>query len=95
MVQVASAEELAELRRELAALQAVVARLEAQQPEWLREEEAQQLTGLSQATLARERKKPDTLLEFKTTGGLRYLRRSVLAFNEARLVRRNRYARAA
>jgi hypothetical protein len=59
-------------------------------PEWVREAEAQQLTGLSQATLARERKKPDTLLVWKSAGGLRYLRNSILAYNAARSIRKYR-----
>ncbi|WP_151086850.1 hypothetical protein [Hymenobacter baengnokdamensis] len=67
-----------------------MAQYRAALPEWVRDGEAQQLTGLSQATLARERKKPDTLLVWKSAGGLRYERRSVLAFNEARTIRRRR-----
>jgi hypothetical protein len=79
----------------LAQALARIARLEASLPEWVREEEAQALTGLSQATLARERKKETTVLEFKTEGGLRYLRRSLLAFNEARSIRRSPLKNAA
>ena len=72
-----------------------IARLEAAQPKWVREEEAQALTGLSQATLARERKKETTTLVFKTEGGLRYLRSSLLDFNEARSIRRSPLKNAA
>lgn len=72
-----------------------IARIEAALPEWLRDTEAQELTGLSQATLARERKKPGTLLVWKTDGGLRYLRSSLTDFNEARLTRRAPFAQAA
>jgi len=93
--QVASAEEVATLRAQVAELTTRLARVEATRPEWVREEEAQQLTGLSQATLARQRKKPDTLLVFKTQGGLRYERRSLEAFNEARSIRRRPLALAA
>ena len=64
-------------------MRAELAHYRAALPEWVREAEAQQLTGLSQATLAWVRKKPDTLLAWKSAGGLRYERRSVLAFNEA------------
>jgi hypothetical protein len=63
-----------------------VEQLETQQPHWVRETDAQQLTGLSQATLARERKKPATLLVWMSAGGLRYLRSSILAYNEARII---------
>ena len=95
MYQVVSYEEFAELRAEFAQVKAELAQVKAALPDWLREAEAQQHTGLSQATLARERKKPGTLLVWKTEGGLRYLRRSLDAFNEARLTRRARFAQAA
>jgi hypothetical protein len=95
MYQVPSMEQFQSVQQQLAQALQRLSRLEAAQPEWLREEEAQQLTGLSQATLARERKKPDTLLVFKTVGGLRYLRSSVEAYNEARTIKRSRYPRAA
>jgi hypothetical protein len=83
------------LARQLAEALARIAKLEASQPEWLREPEAQSYTGLSQATLARERKKPKTLLVWKSAGGLRYLRSSLDAFNEARSIRRTPLAQAA
>jgi predicted mannosyl-3-phosphoglycerate phosphatase (HAD superfamily) len=86
--QVPSFEEFEQLRKKVQELRAELAQYRATLPEWVREAEAQQLTGLSQATLARERKKPDTLLVWKSTGGLRYLRSSLLAFNEARTIRR-------
>jgi hypothetical protein len=70
-------------------------RLEAQLPEWIREHEAQLLTGLSQSTLSRERRKPDTEIVWKSEGGVRYLRSSLEAFNEARCIRKNRFAEAA
>lgn len=79
----------------LAQALARIARLEASLPEWVREDEAQTLTGLSQATLARERKKETTMLVFKTEGGLRYLRSSLLAFNDARSIRRSPFKSAA
>jgi hypothetical protein len=88
MPQVPSLEAFEALEKRLAEALLRLDKLEARQIGWVREEEAQQLTGLSHATLARERKKPDTLLVFKKTGGLRYLRQSVLDFNEARLIRR-------
>ncbi|MGI4834659.1 MAG: hypothetical protein ACRYFK_14480 [Janthinobacterium lividum] len=87
-VSVFTAEEGQALHEALQKALARIDRLEAAQPEWLREPEAQQYTGLSQATLARARKKPDTLLVWKTEGGLRYQRSSLDAFNEARLTRR-------
>ncbi|TVT40661.1 hypothetical protein FNT36_14430 [Hymenobacter setariae] len=87
-MQVPTLEQHLDLVRKYDELLARITKLEAAQPEWLREEEAQRLTGLSQPTLARERKKPDTLLVFKTAGGLRYLRSSVEAFNEARMLRK-------
>jgi hypothetical protein len=80
------------LEEKLEAALSRLARLEAAQPEWVREAEAQQLTGLSQATLARERKKPGTLLEVTSSGPLRYKRSSLEAFNEARTLRRARLA---
>jgi predicted mannosyl-3-phosphoglycerate phosphatase (HAD superfamily) len=88
--QVPSFEEFEELRKEVQELRAELASYRAALPEWVRDAEAQQLTGLSQATLARERKKPDTLLVWKSAGGLRYLRSSLLAFNAARTIRRQR-----
>jgi hypothetical protein len=94
-MQVPTLEQHLSLEEKLEAALSRLARLEAAQPEWVREAEAQQLTGLSQATLARERKKPGTLLVFKTNGGLRYLRSSVLAFNEARSIRRAPFSQAA
>lgn len=95
MYQVVPYEEFAALREAFTSLQSEVATLKAAQPKWVREEEAQALTGLSQATLARERKKENTTLVFKTEGGLRYLRSSLLAFNEARSIRRSPLTRAA
>jgi hypothetical protein len=88
-MQVPTLEQHQELARQLADALARLARLEAERPEWLREREAQQLTGLSQATLARERKRPTTLLVVTSSGPLRYLRTSVEAFNEARMLRRS------
>lgn len=76
------------LARQLAEALARIAKLEAAQPDWLREEEAMRLTGLSQSTLIRERKKADTLLVITASGPLRYLRSSVEAFNEQRSLRR-------
>lgn len=87
-MQVPTLEQHLSLAEKLDAALARLARVEATLPEWVREEEAQKLTGLSQATLARERKKPDTLLVFKTAGGLRYLRTSLEAYTEARSIRR-------
>jgi hypothetical protein len=89
-MQVPTLEQHLELARKYDNLVARIIKLEAAQPEWIREEEAQRVTGLSQPTLARERKKPDTLVVFKTAGGLRYLRSSVEAFNEARMLRKGR-----
>lgn len=93
MYQVPSFEEFEELRKQVQELQSELAQYRAALPEWVRETEAQQLTGLSQSTLSRERKKPDTLLVWKSVGGLRYLRSSILAYNEARSIRKNRYQR--
>jgi hypothetical protein len=87
-MEVPTLEQHEELRRELAEALLRIARLEAQMPEWMREHEAQLLTGLSQSTLSRERRKPDTLIVWKSQGGVRYLRSSVEAFNEARCIRR-------
>jgi predicted mannosyl-3-phosphoglycerate phosphatase (HAD superfamily) len=86
--QVPSYQDFEALRKEVQELRAEIAHLKAAQPEWVREQEAQQLTGLSQATLARARKRPDTVLVFKTEGGLRYLRDSLLAYNDACCIRR-------
>jgi hypothetical protein len=83
------------LARQLAEALARIAKLEAAQPDWLREEDAMQLTGLSRSTLIRERKKTDTLLVVTDSGPLRYLRSSVEDFNQARMLRKNRYAEAA
>jgi hypothetical protein len=93
MYQVVPYEEFAQLRDAFFSLKTEVADLRAKQPEWVREEEAMTLTGLSHSTLARERKNPDTLLVWKSTGGLRYERKSLLAFNEARSIRSCRYMR--
>ena len=90
MYQVPSFEEFEELRKQVQVLQAELAQLKANLPTWVRESEAQQLTGLSQSTLSRERRKSDTLLVWKSVGGLRYLRSSVLAYIEARSIRRHR-----
>lgn len=90
MHEVPSYEEFKELRKEVQELRAELAQYRASLPEWVREAEAQQLTGLSQATLARERRKPDTLLVWKSAGGLRYLRSSILAYNAARSIRKYR-----
>jgi predicted transcriptional regulator len=83
------------LRREVAETRAEVKFLKAQLPDWMREHEAQRYTGLSQSTISRERRKPDTLIVWKSEGGVRYLRSSLDAFNEARQNRKNRYAQAA
>jgi hypothetical protein len=87
--QVPSFEEFEELRKQVQELRAELAQYRAAVPEWVRGAEAQRLTGLSQSTLSRERRKPDTLLVWKSVGGLRYLRSSVLAYNEARSIRRH------
>jgi hypothetical protein len=92
MYQVPSLQDFEDLRAAVHTLKAEVATLKAKLPEWVREAEAQQLTGLSQATLARERKKPGTLLEVTSSGPLRYKRSSLEAFNEARTLRRARLA---
>lgn len=88
-MQVPTLDQHLSLAQKLDAALSRIAALEASQPEWVREEDAQLLTGLSQSTLARERKKPATLLVFTDSGPLRYLRSSLLAFNEARLLRRS------
>jgi hypothetical protein len=95
MFQVPSMQQFEAVQSQLAEALARLARLEAAQPEWVREQEAQALTGLSQATLAREHKKESTVLVFKTEGGLRYLRSSLLAFNNARSIRRSPLRNAA
>lgn len=95
MYQVPSLEQFEQIQSQLSEALERLAKLEAAQSDWVREEEAQQLTGLSQATLARERKKPDTLIVFKTAGGLRYERASLKAYTEARTIRRTRYRQAA
>jgi hypothetical protein len=94
MPQVPSFDEFEKLRKQVQDLQAEVAQLKAALPEWVREEEAQRITGLSQATLARARKKPDTLLVVTTTGPLRYLRSSLIIYTEERSNRRSRHLHA-
>lgn len=93
MPQVVSLKKYRELEARFNALVLRVDKLEALLPDWVRGDEAAKIAGLSQSTLARERKKPDTLLVFKTAGGVRYLRSSVLAYNEARTINRSRYLR--
>lgn len=66
-------------------------RLEASQPEWVREKEAQEITGYSQATLARARKKEGSGIVWKREGGLRYLRSSLLAYNNRHSIDRTAY----
>ena len=89
-MQVPTLEQHEALARQLAVALDRIAKLEAAQPDWLREEQAIRLTGLSQSTLIRERKKPNTLLVVTDSGPLRYLRSSVEAFNEARMLRKGR-----
>jgi hypothetical protein len=89
-MQVPTLEQHLELARKYDELLVRVMRLEAAQPDWLREEEAARLTGLSRSILIRQRKKLDTLLVFTDSGPLRYLRSSVEAFNEARMMRKGR-----
>ena len=93
MPQVVSLKRYRALETRFDALVLRVSELEAQLPEWIREEEAARLTGVSQRTMARERANPTTELVFKTVGGVRYLRSSVIAYNEARTIRRNRHLR--
>jgi hypothetical protein len=91
MPQVVSLKMYRALETRFNALVLRVDKLEALLPDWVREDEASQLTGLSQRTLARERTNSNTLLVFKTAGGVRYLRQSVLDYNGARLIRRQQY----
>jgi hypothetical protein len=91
MPQVPSLKAFRALKMRVKELQLRVDQLEAKQPDWVREEEAQLLTGLSRSTLARERKKPDTPLVWKSAGGLRYLRDSIFTYNEARSIRKSGY----
>jgi hypothetical protein len=92
---VASAEEVATLRAQVDELKTLVLQMKAAQPEWVREEEARRLTGLSQSTLSRERRKHTTPLVWKTEGGLRYLRSSLDTLNELRSVSRYQAKEAA
>jgi predicted mannosyl-3-phosphoglycerate phosphatase (HAD superfamily) len=94
-MQVPTLEQFEELRRELAEMREELNLVKSRQPEWMREHEAQRYTGLSQSTISRERRKPDSLIVWKSEGGVRYLRSSLDAFNEARCIRKNRYAEAA
>jgi hypothetical protein len=93
MPQVVSLKTYRELEARFNALLLRVDKLEARLPDWIRDAEACQLTGVASRTLARERDNPNTLLVFKTTGGVRYLRSSVEAYNEARTINRSRYLR--
>lgn len=88
MPQVVSLKTHRELETQFNALVLRVDKLESLLPDWVRENEAAKLTGFSQRTLAQERTNPNTLLVFKTDGGVRYLRQSVLDYNEARFIRR-------
>lgn len=87
-MQVPTLEQHEALARQLAEALARIAKLEASQPDWLREDEAMSLTGLSRSTLIRERKKANTLLVVSSSGPLRYQRASVDEFNQARTLRK-------
>jgi len=93
MPQVVSLKTYRALEARFNALVLRVEKLESSLPDWVRADEAARIAGLSQAILARERKKPETILVFKTAGGVRHLRSSVLAYNEARTINRSRYLR--
>lgn len=62
--------------------------LEISTPEYVSEEIARRLTGLSGTTLWRERHRPGSLIEWKQDHGVRYLRASLLAYNNSRAVGR-------
>jgi hypothetical protein len=62
--------------------------LEISTPVYVPEEVACTLTGLSRTTLWRERKRTGSLIKWKQDHGVRYLRASLLAYNESRAVGR-------
>jgi len=70
-----------ELRQEVTELKAAL-------PEYVDEQEAQRLTGASGKTLYRERQNPSSLIVWKKDRGVRYLRSSLLLYNERHTIRR-------
>jgi len=60
--------------------------LENALPEWVDQVEAERLTGLSETSLWRQRKNSDSLIEWKQDRGVRYLRASLIAYNNRRAV---------
>lgn len=68
---------------------AEVQELRASLPEWVDQVEAERLTGLSHTTLWRERKNLHSLIQWKQDRGVRYLRASLIAYNNSRAVVRS------
>ncbi len=82
--------EIQQLQRQYQELAAQVQELLAAQTDYVRQEEAQRITGLSYATLWRERNKVDSLIKWKYDHGVYYERASLHAHNQSRAVRRSR-----
>lgn len=75
-----------ELLTQFQQLRNEVQELRDQLPEWVDQVEAERLTGLSDTTLWRVRKKPGSLIQSKQDRGVRYLRASLIAHNNSRAV---------
>ena len=76
--------EFQDMRAEIDYLKKEVQELKDAVPAWVPVETACEITGLSAASLWRERKKPDTVIKSKKDHGLRYERASLLAYNKLR-----------
>ncbi len=70
----------------LDALSEEVRQLKASLPEYVGQQEAERLTGLSRTTLFRERKRLGSLIKWKSDRGPKYLRSSLLAHNQSRVI---------
>lgn len=76
------------LQRICSELQDQVRELRAGQQQWVHTDEARRITGYSRVTLWRLRQQPGSLIEWKSQGGIRYLRDSLHAHNRSRTIPR-------
>ena len=72
------------MQRQIQTMTTQIADLQNALPEWVDQVEAERLTGLSETTLWRERKRPVSLIIWKSDRGVRYLRSSLIDHNNRR-----------
>lgn len=78
LTQYAAFQQLQQLCQQLLQRQDVV---ESKLPEWVDGVDACRITGVSKATLGRERKKAESFIVWKEDHGIHYLRSSLLSYN--------------